>query len=266
MLTKIFIRAIGIDMMLYTKADISQKDGKIVGIASSSVLDRQGEIVNVDGWDLKNFKKAPRLLWAHDHNEPTIGKVTKIGLEGEGKKRRLTFEAVFQEVTEKARAVKKLVEDGFINTFSVGFKPVEMDGATISKQELLEISVVNVPANPEAMLLAYKSLKSEGFNNETINKVLDDEVIKSLADFESRLSDVEEKAELAVKGLRHLNPQPGRNRNALTDRQTLTKVIAKTADRMLAERSDRKMGFYVKVIKHSSEQLIRSHKEELNGK
>lgn len=36
--------------MYYIKADIGQKDGKIFGIASSAVEDRQGEVVSVDGW------------------------------------------------------------------------------------------------------------------------------------------------------------------------------------------------------------------------
>lgn len=114
--------------MYYVKADLIKKEGKIQGIASSAVEDRQGEVVSVDGWDLKNFKKAPRLLWAHDHYEPAIGKVTKTWYEGTGKNTKLMFEAIFQDVTEKARAIKKLVEDGFINTFSVGFKPLEIDG------------------------------------------------------------------------------------------------------------------------------------------
>lgn len=250
--------------MLFTKAEIENKDGKITGIASTSVIDRQNESISVEGWDLKNFKKAPRLLWAHDHNEPAIGKVTKINLDGEGKKRSLKFEAVFQEVTEKARAIKKLVEDGFINTFSVGFKPLEMEGNEIIKQELLEVSVVNVPANPEAMLLAYKSLDEAGFDNQTINKVLDDAFIKEIAEITRRLELVEQKTELAVKGLKHLNPQRSKQ-EAISTRLTLTKAIARSADKMLEAKPEKQMTSYAKVIKRSSDLLIRSHKEDLNG-
>lgn len=248
----------------FLEADIENKDGKITGVASTSVVDRQNESVNVEGWDLKNFKKAPRLLWAHDHTEPAIGKVTKIGFEGEGKKRRMTFEAVFQEVTEKARAIKKLVEDGFINTFSVGFKPLEMEGNEILKQELLEISVVNVPANPDAMLLAYKSLKEDGFTAKTITKVLDDEIIKRFAEQDEKIADLQGQVELAVKGLKHLNPQRSKQEVVAT-RLSLTKVMVRAADKILEEKSDAPRVSYVKVIKRAGDQLVRLHKEDLNG-
>ena len=52
---------------------------------------------------------------------------------------------------------------GVIKTLSVGFKPLESpDGITFTKNELLEVSMVNVPANADAMTLAYKSLKDSG--------------------------------------------------------------------------------------------------------
>ena len=249
---------------LYLKAQIKQKAGEIEGIASTAVLDRQNESVNVDGWDIKNFKKAPRLLWAHDHTEPAIGKVTKLSIDGDGKKRQLKFNAVSQEVTEKARAIKKLVEDGFINTFSVGFRPLEMEDNQIIKQELLEISVVNVPANPEAMLLAYKSLKEDGFRDKTITQVLDDEVVKRFIELETRVSTVENKVELAVKGLKHLNPQRSK-REAITTRLALSKVIARSADKLMETRPSKSTASYVKIIKRSSDLLIQSQKGDLNG-
>lgn len=251
--------------MYYTKAEIQQKDGKIVGIASSSVEDRQGEVVAVDGWDLKNFKKAPRLLWAHDHSEPAIGKVTKIFYEGVGKAKKLMFEAVFQDVTEKARAIRQLVQEGFINTFSVGFVPKEMDGNTITKSELLEISVVNVPANPEAMMLAYKSLKGAGIEDEVIKEVgietKEDhsEVIKEL---QEELAKVKEVANQAVKGLKHLNPQ--RSKQVTTQRLSILKVIARASDKLLSKDMPREKQVAMhKVIKRSSEMLIRDHKGDL---
>jgi len=219
----------------------------------------------VDGWDLKNFKKSPRLLWAHDHNEPAIGKVTKIYTEGEGKRKSLKFQAVFQEVTEKARAIKKLVEDGFINTFSVGFKPLEADGDTITKQELLEISVVNVPANPEAMLLAYKSLDKAGFKEDVIKEIgikPDVDLEAEIEQLKKELAGIKQSAELAVKGLKHLNPQ--RSKQVTTERLSMLKVIARTSDKLLGEQLPQQKAVAMhKVIKRSSELLIRSHKGDL---
>lgn len=250
--------------MYYTKADIEQKDGKIIGIASTSTVDRHGEIVNADGWDLKNFKKAPRLLWAHDHYQPAIGKVTKTWYEGEGKKKRLLFETVFQEVTEMGRAIKQLVKDGFINTFSVGFAPLEMEGSEITKQELLEISVVNVPANPDAMVLAYKALNKAGFDKQTIEEVgIPAVLINRMDNLEERLKGVEDKADIAVKGLQYLAPQRS-NQEIVTERLRHSKVIAKTADKLLSGNVSRdKTVSMAKVIKRSSEKLIRSNKGDL---
>lgn len=257
--------------MYYTKADIQQKDGKIYGIASSAVEDRQGEVVAVDGWDLKNFKNAPRLLWAHDHTEPAIGKVTKTWYEGTGRSKKLMFEAVFQDITEKARAISQLVKEGFINTFSVGFKPLEIDGNTITKSELLEISVVNVPANPQAMLLAYKSLKTAGIDDEVIQKVgikpdekdtLIEELKQELATTKELAVKASERAELAVQGLKHLNPH--RSKQLTQERISMLKVIAKASDRLLGKQipTDKQVNMH-KVIKRSSEMLIRSHKGDL---
>src|SRR3990167_7563446 len=40
-----------------------------VAVASTSVVDRHGESINQEGWDLKSFKANPVMLWAHDHRE-----------------------------------------------------------------------------------------------------------------------------------------------------------------------------------------------------
>lgn len=260
--------------MLYTQADIKAKDGKIEGIASTSVMDRQNEVVSVDGWDLKNFKKNPVMLWGHDHSEPAIGKVTKIYFDGEGKKKSLKFQAVFQEVTEKARAIKKLVEDGIINSFSVGFKMLEAEGDTITKQELLEISVVNVPANPDARLLAYKSLKDD-FDDKTIKEIgieVEDEntnQTEQFATFEAQLKETKEiaekaleSAESAVQGLKHLNPLRSKH-EVIAQRLALSKVIARTSDKLLEGKPQGNTALMVKTIKRSSELLIRSNKGDL---
>lgn len=259
--------------MYYTKAEIKQQDGKILGVASTAVQDRQGEVVSVDGWDLKNFKKAPRLLWAHNHTEPAIGKVTKTWYEGTGKSKRLMFEAIFQEVTEMGRAIKQLVKDGFINTFSVGFVPLEIDGNTITKQELLEISVVNVPANPDAMMLAYKSLKSANVDDEIIEKVIDKSKLEpdessppeedtEIEELKSKIASLEDQVAVAVKGLTYLAPQ--RSKRVTEQRLTMVKAIAKAADNLVVKPQNKTV-ITAKVIKRSSEMLIREMKGDLNG-
>lgn len=139
-------------------------NGVIVGaVASTGSTDRDGEILDPKGWDLKAFKKSPRLLWAHQAHALPIGKVTDIGID---KKERLVFDAELAEKEDDfAKKVANLIRGGFINSFSVGFRSTNFDRETntFKKMELLEISLVNVPANAEARLShEYKSfMKAE---------------------------------------------------------------------------------------------------------
>lgn len=146
------------EQMLIAKGFVEKSDSEDglldVSVASSSVVDRDGESINQDGWDLKNFKKNPQLLWAHNMREvkPPIGKITKIWFEGEGKAKVMKFKAMFDMADEFAKEIHRKIKDGFLNAFSVGFMPTEREGTTYTKAELLEISVVPVPSNPAALV------------------------------------------------------------------------------------------------------------------
>lgn len=258
---------------LYTKANIEITDKGMLAVASTSVVDRQGEIVSVDGWDLKNFKKNPVLLWAHNHDEVAIGKAKNIKVVGEGKKAQLVFEPVFHDKTPLAKAIKSLFEgdeeyEPTLNSFSVGFRPTDTDGNVYTKQELLEISAVNVPANPEARVMAYKSLKSSG---------TDDAIIKSLGieieedsntDLRAEIEDLKGKYEDLVKGLKHLNPS-SMKAEILTQRMSLLKVVVRANDKILEkDTSVDQTERLAKIAKRATEKLIVEHKRELtkNGK
>jgi HK97 family phage prohead protease len=258
-------------MKLYTKAFVDEIDkDHIVAIASSDIEDRQGEVVDVGGWELENFIKAPRLLWGHEHKRLPVGKVTKIWVEKSANSPKLMFKAEFQTVTKFGRAVKKLFEQGFLNTFSVGFKPIDSEydddvksGTRFTKQELLEISVVNVPANPDALTLAYKSLEEDGFE-EQASKIFGEPTIylvKEVDKLKDRISAVEEIANNAVKGLKFLNPQ-GRSQLA-KNRASMLKIIERSSSGILSEQHEATVTKRVKVIKKATDQLIRSNKELL---
>ncbi len=257
--------------MYYTKAEIKEKDQDVfTAIASTDIQDRQNEVVDVEGWDLKNFKNNPILLYMHDHMKP-LGKATRIWIDRSGKKPMLMFKGLISTATDYGKAAKQLMEEGILNSFSVGFRPVEMDGTTITKAELYEISLVSVPANPEARLLAAKSLQNAGFDETFIKKFTEvqekdaqDERDEVIAELKEELAKVKELAEVAVKGLQHLAPQRSMDKVA-SERLHLSKVIAKAADKMLSDKnvSREKAVLSVKVIKRSSEMLIRSHKGDL---
>lgn len=235
-------------------------DGSFVAVASTNAVDRHGEIVDNNGWDMKAFKKNPVILWAHDHTEPAIGISKKTWVEGAGKKAKLMITPIFHDVTEKARAVKALVEMGVINSLSVGFKPIESpDGVTFTKNELLEVSIVNVPANSEAQMLAYKSLKSKGFDEDVIKDVgiTSPEVLDTL----SNLRDDFNRLESMVKAL-SVNP----DKKQTEQRLSLLKVVAKASDKLLE--ADKKQvpvnqKQLVKVIKRATEMMTVAEKGKL---
>lgn len=253
----------------YFEADIEKKDdGSFVAVASTNSTDRHGEVVDNNGWDLKAFKKNPVILWAHDHTEPAIGTSKKTWVEGTGKKAKLMLQPVLHDVTEKAKAIKELVDRGIINSLSVGFRPLESpDGVTFTKNELLEVSMVNVPANADAMMMAYKGLKEAGFKDKTIKEVgIPVEVMTKLLDkVDSMEKDIEE-LQSVVKAQQSVNPP---NKTQIhRQRLSMNKVIARAADKIL-EADKRNVPVdqksLIKVIKKANEILTVAEKEHLDG-
>jgi len=245
-------------------ASVEQTEKGMRAVASTSTLDRQGESIDQNGWNLKNFKKNPVLLWAHNHDEPPIGTAKNIKIEGTGKQAKLTFEPVFHDITDKAKAVGKLFAEGVMNSFSVGFMPLEADGNTFTKSELLEISAVGVPANPEARTMAYKSLKSAGFEKDVIKAVGINESDEKIAQLEDELSQLRVQMDSVVKGLKNLNPQ-GRADDVVKSRLALAKVVARATDKMLEKGQTDDNKALLRVVKRSTERLIVEHKRDLNN-
>jgi uncharacterized protein len=151
----------GEDMeMKRISAKTEKSDGKIVAIASEEVEDREGEVISVKGWDLSNFNKSPRLLWMHNrnpaHNGLPVGRAENMRVEKFGETEKLVFEPVFDESTEFNKTVKAMYEANppLLDGFSVGFLPLEREGNRYTKQELLEVSAVPVPALATATVIA----------------------------------------------------------------------------------------------------------------
>ncbi len=195
------------DNKLHVKALTEVKGNKILAIASEEVEDRQGEVLSIDGWQLKNFKKNPQLLWYHNlrpERSLPIGKVKKIGFRTINGKKKLVFEPEFENITEFGRTVEEFYKRGYLNTFSVGFRPLEKEKNRFIKQELLEISAVPVPALPSAEVI--ERAEEDGLNKVCIKAALGDEkaVKKVLEDGDKELSGgelhMEKKSVVPYKG------------------------------------------------------------------
>jgi len=128
---------------------------------SDGTVDRMGDTIAADGWVLDGYQKNPVVLWAHDASSPPIGRGINIRVSDE----RLLGEVEFAgaEVYDFADLIFRLVKAKYVNAGSVGFMPLDLEfsndkgrpwGIDFTRQELLEFSVVPVPANANALVEA----------------------------------------------------------------------------------------------------------------
>jgi HK97 family phage prohead protease len=133
-------------------------------------LDRFGERIDPQGWDFKRYMQNPVVEWAHRYDIPAIGKIEGLTVDGDG----LHGSVVFNDKSFDAFgwAIGERVKAGVIRAGSVGFRIVEIeipskedskDGTSLifRKQELLEFSVCNVPANPFALAKTIEAAETE---------------------------------------------------------------------------------------------------------
>lgn len=145
------VKAQGYDGLAISLQTVLTKDAdnKFHAVFSTASEDRHRDIVE-QNWDLKFYKKNPVYLDSHNYDsiENIIGRVTSIKI----KDGILQGDIEFALNSPKGLLAFKLAEDGFLNASSVGFIPKEFsEEGNIAKSELLEISAVSAPANPEAL-------------------------------------------------------------------------------------------------------------------
>jgi HK97 family phage prohead protease len=149
----------------------TQTDGIAIGggtqsrsisfVLSDESVARDGHTIATKGWELDNFYRNPVVLWAHDSSQPPIGRMTYVTRQGS----RLvgTVEFADAETYPFAETIFKLLRGGFLNAVSVSWMPLEWvwskdksrpGGVDFLRQELLEVSVVPVPALPTAIATA----------------------------------------------------------------------------------------------------------------
>lgn len=133
-------------------------------IASDETLDRYNEVIKLDGWQLGEYRTNPVVLDSHDYS--SVGKILGNSIETVIKDGKLRNRVRFATDNPLGNLAYKMARGGFIRSESVGFIPVEFErglgpeepARTYTRQNLLEISLVSVPANPGATIgLALKS-------------------------------------------------------------------------------------------------------------
>ena len=164
------VRALGKDV---------EETRTVTFIASTDTKDRHGTVLNMDNWSLKNFNNNPIIGYQHNVygggmcSEPNpddqLGSA-KAYKEGNLLLVDVTFEPA--EINPKAEKIFRKVLHGSLRAVSVGFLPLkdkdgnegdygrkntksgkmeQEDTFFYYGQELLEVSVVNIPSNPDAL-------------------------------------------------------------------------------------------------------------------
>ena len=163
--------------------DTTQESIKIVGYANTVTKDRYGDVIPSDAWTkggLSNYQKNPILLAFHNHSKPA-GKVTGLVVDEKG----LKIEAEVSTSSE----VYGFVKEGILKAFSIGASikdaqyDKDSDTFVIKDLELLEVSIVSVPANQDSLFSLAKSFDSDEAYAEFKKQYLpNEEAVKELAD------------------------------------------------------------------------------------
>jgi hypothetical protein len=125
-------------------------EGPLRFVASTAGIKRDGMDIAQDGWDIDNYLRNPVVLWAHDYViRPPIGRAIEVGIAG----MEMTVVIEFDLGDLFASETDRKYRAGFMNAVSVGWNPLQADGTRILRQELLDISAVSVPGDPDALIM-----------------------------------------------------------------------------------------------------------------
>jgi HK97 family phage prohead protease len=141
---------------------------RIAWTFSTFDLDRFSERIDPAGWDYKRYMDNPVVEWAHRYDIPAIGRADGLYTDDKGLHGTVIFNG--KDIDAFGWGIGERVKAGVIRAGSVGFRVIEIelpdketakDGTTLifRKQELLEFSICNVPANPFALYKRNEELK-----------------------------------------------------------------------------------------------------------
>jgi len=150
--------------------DDAESTRTISFIISDETRDRHGTVLNMDGWDLENYKKNPIVGYQHELYGSFLSDTNPDNVIGSGNvfidKKKLIGEATFEpeKINPLAEKIFQKILLKTLRAASVGFIPKGKGAYGKDKegpgepdetyyyagQELLEFSIVNVPSNPNA--------------------------------------------------------------------------------------------------------------------
>ena len=150
--------------------NVDEENRTIEFVASDNSVDSYGTVLPVDKWDLSRYQRNGVVGYMHDvygdsftksaDPDDIIGKGEAF-IEDEKLIVRITFEP--KELNERADKIFRKIQFGSLHAVSVGFFPTakgrmgdkergeDPSVYYYNGQELLEVSVVNIPSNANAL-------------------------------------------------------------------------------------------------------------------
>ena len=144
-----------------TFADTQVKAGDDAGrlitfTISTGSVDRDNDTIDPKGWRIQDYLKNPVVLFAHDYKSLPVARAKEVRLSEGGLSAVAEFATA--DLNPMAETVYRMIKGGFLNATSVGMRPVRhaydetRGGYDFLEQDLLEFSIVPVPANQDALV------------------------------------------------------------------------------------------------------------------
>lgn len=168
-----------------TEKSINRDEMTIRHFITTKTPDRYGEIMEPHGCDDTEYRRNPVVFFGHRSRDLPIAKNLRLIYEENG----IIAETKF-DTNEYAKEIFRLNAEGYLNSWSIGFVPIEQPRQrdrylVFEKWKLLEYSSVPIPANPDAINLMLKEIKSEKVKGifeeaERQRKYYEDEFMKKM--------------------------------------------------------------------------------------
>lgn len=144
---------------------------------SNETLNCYGTWVKTSGVDITQYEKNPVLLWMHWRGV-IIGCIKDLKVEGED----ITGEPYFDEVRDESKQAKLQFDKGTLKMASANFDIIETseDAAllkpgqtrpTVTKSKLIEVSMVDIGGNDDAITLCHDGKELKLANGENCKEL-----------------------------------------------------------------------------------------------
>ena len=158
--------------------EVRNTDSGMEFVISTAAVDRHGTVINPRGWDLEAFRANPIMAFQHNTSSTDPDDIlgtwdirSELGPDG---RMQLVGKPNFEDadLNPKADKIRRKIEAGTLRAVSVGFMPLEYHWGDkrngeneevlyLDRNALLEVSIVAVPSNPEALKRSVEDIINE---------------------------------------------------------------------------------------------------------